>query len=189
MSWLLSSVIHSGIIQNLCSMQRFFFFLCMFIGMLCHTSCKSEVKIESYLNEASPLVDEYEGMVIPYNIAPLNFHVSVNDYEQGMVLTYGDTRLSAISEDGAIIPDLDEWKSLLDKAKGHDLKLEHCIRTDEGWKAYDSFAIHVSAEGIDPYLVYRLIPPGYETWNEMGLYQRNLENFDEEYDFLKAVYP
>lgn len=179
MSWLLSSVIHSGIIQNLCSMQRFFFFLCMFIGMLCHTSCKSEVKIESYLNEASPLVDEYEGMVIPYNIAPLNFHVSVNDYEQGMVLTYGDTRLSAISEDGAIIPDLDEWKSLLDKAKGHDLKLEHCIRTDEGWKAYDSFAIHVSAEGIDPYLVYRLIPPGYETWNEMGLYQRNLENFDE----------
>ena len=57
--------------------------------------------------------------------------------------------------------------------------MEHCIRTHEGWKAYDSFAIHVSAEGIDPYLVYRLIPPGYETWNEMGLYQRNLENFDE----------
>lgn len=147
--------------------------------MLCHTSCKPEVKIESYLDEASPLVGEYERMVIPYNIAPLNFHVSTDGYEQGMVLTYGDTRLSAISEDGAIIPDLDEWKSLLDQAKGHDLKLEHCIHTDDGWKAYDSFTIHVSAEGIDPYLVYRLIPPGYETWDEMGLYQRNLENFDE----------
>ena len=47
--------------------------------MLCYTSCKPEVKIESYLNEASPLVDEYEGMVIPYNIAPLNFFVSVDD--------------------------------------------------------------------------------------------------------------
>ena len=160
-------------------MQRFFFFLCMFLEVLCHTSCKSEVKIESYLNEASPLVNEYEGMVIPYNIAPLNFYVSADDPEQGIVLTYGDFRVSAISEDGAIIPDLDEWKSLLDQAKGHELKLEHCIRTNEGWKAYDSFAIHVSAEGIDPYLVYRLIPPGYETWDEMGLYQRNLENFDE----------
>lgn len=160
-------------------MQRFFFFLCMFLEVLCHTSCKSEVKIESYLNEASPLVNEYEGMVIPYNIAPLNFYVSADDSEQGIVLTYGDLRVSAISEDGAIIPDLDEWKSLLDQAKGHELKLEHCIRTNEGWKAYDSFAIHVSAEGIDPYLVYRLIPPGYETWDEMGLYQRNLENFDE----------
>lgn len=160
-------------------MQRFFFFLCMFLEVLCHTSCKSEVKIESYLNEASPLVNEYEGMVIPYNIAPLNFYVSADDSEQGIVLTYGDLRVSAISEDGAIIPDLDEWKSLLDQAKGHELKLEHCIRTNEGWKAYDSFAIYVSAEGIDPYLVYRLIPPGYETWDEMGLYQRNLENFDE----------
>lgn len=160
-------------------MQRFFFFLCMFLEVLCHTSCKSEVKIESYLNEASPLVNEYEGMVIPYNIAPLNFYVSADDSEQGIILTYGDLQVSAISEDGAIIPDLDEWKSLLDQAKGHELKLEHCIRTNEGWKAYDSFAIHVSAEGIDPYLVYRLIPPGYETWDEMGLYQRNLENFDE----------
>ena len=175
----LNSVIHSGIIQNLCSMQRSFFFLCMCIMMLCYTSCKPEVKIESYLNEASPLVDEYEGMVIPYNIAPLNFFVSMDDGVQGIVLTYGDTRLSAISEDGAIIPDMDEWKSLLDKAKGNDLKLEHCIYTDDGWKAYDSFAVHVSEDGIDPYLVYRLIPPGYEMWNEMGLYQRNLENFDE----------
>lgn len=179
MSCLLNSVIHSGIIQNLCSMQKFFFFLCMSLMTLCYTSCKPEVKIEAYLHETSPLVDEYEGMVIPYNIAPLNFFVSVDDGAQGMVLTYGDTRLSAISEDGAIIPDLDDWKSLLDKAKGNDLKLEHCIHTDDGWKAYDSFTLHVSEDGIDPYLVYRLIPPGYEMWNEMGLYQRNLENFDE----------
>ena len=27
--------------------------------------------------------------------------------------------------------------------------------------------------------MYRLIPPGYALWNEMGIYQRNLENFDE----------
>ena len=92
-------------------MQRFFFFLCMFIMMLCYTSCNPEVKIESRLNEASPLVDEYEGMVIPYNIAPLNFFVSADSGEQAIVLTYGEKRLSAISEDGAIIPDLNEWKS------------------------------------------------------------------------------
>jgi Tol biopolymer transport system component len=28
-------------------------------------------------------------------------------------------------------------------------------------------------------LAYRLIPPGYELWDEMGIYQRNLTNFDE----------
>ena len=28
-------------------------------------------------------------------------------------------------------------------------------------------------------MAYRLIPPGYEMWNEMGIYQRNIENFEE----------
>ncbi len=56
---------------------------------------------------------------------------------------------------------------------------EHCVRTPQGWKAYQAFTLKVAEEAIDPYLAYRLIPPGYEMWNEMGIYQRNLENFEE----------
>ena len=37
----------------------------------------------------------------------------------------------------------------------------------------------MASEAIDPYLVYRLIPPGYETWSAMGLYQRDLSSFRE----------
>ena len=29
------------------------------------------------------------------------------------------------------------------------------------------------------YLAYRLIEPGYELWNQMGIYQRNLEDYKQ----------
>ena len=142
-------------------------------------SCKSDVRISSYSKEISPLVKEYADVIIPYNIAPLNFYMPANDGEEALVFSYEGMKLSAICKDGAVIPDLDVWKTMLGKAKGDTIKVEHCVKSHNGWEAYKSFDIHVAQEEIDPYLVYRLIPPGYEMWNEMGIYQRNLENFDE----------
>ena len=84
-----------------------------------------------------------------------------------------------VSKDGALIPDLAAWKDLMADAKGKTIKVEHCIQSNEGWKAYKAFDMKVAEEEIDPYLAYRLIPPGYEMWNEMGIYQRNIENFEE----------
>lgn len=37
----------------------------------------------------------------------------------------------------------------------------------------------MATDSIDSYLAYRLIPPGYGLWYHMGIYQRNLENYDE----------
>lgn len=37
-----------------------------------------------------------------------------------------------------------------------------------------------SEDPIDPYIAYRLIDPGYQLWNEMGIYQRELSSFDQE---------
>lgn len=45
--------------------------------------------------------------------------------------------------------------------------------------AYREFPIYRSKDEIDPYIVYRLIEPGYESWHDMGLYQRELSNFSE----------
>lgn len=38
----------------------------------------------------------------------------------------------------------------------------------------------MSPDGLDPYLVYRLIEPGYILWNRMGIYQRDLTSFRQE---------
>lgn len=143
-------------------------------------SCSSqEVKIALHLEESSPLMKDYADIIIPSNIAPVNFFVNAADGKEGMVLSLDNRHLSVVCKDGALIPELGAWKELLADAKGKQIKVEHCVQTDKGWEAYQAFEIHVAEEDIDPYLAYRLIPPGYEMWNEMGIYQRNLENFEE----------
>lgn len=44
---------------------------------------------------------------------------------------------------------------------------------------YADFPIYICKDEIDPYIAYRLIEPGYESWNEMGIYQRELGSFEE----------
>ncbi len=44
---------------------------------------------------------------------------------------------------------------------------------------YKEFPIYISRDEIDPYIAYRLIEPGYESWNNMGIYTRALAGFEE----------
>lgn len=44
---------------------------------------------------------------------------------------------------------------------------------------YAAFPIYLSKDPIDPYIAYRLIEPGYESWHGMGIYQRELSSYKE----------
>lgn len=160
-------------------MKKLLYSIGVGIAMWILASCSHEVKIAVRSEEPSPLMEEYAGIIIPSNIAPINFLVEAEDGLEGLVLTLDNRTLTVVSKDGALIPDLAAWKDLMADAKGKTIKVEHCIQSNEGWKAYKAFDMKVAEEEIDPYLAYRLIPPGYEMWNEMGIYQRNLENFEE----------
>ena len=61
-------------------------------------------------------------------------------------------------------------------------QVEVSVLTEEKgkWNAFLPFHIRVSEDPIDPYIAYRLIDPGYQLWNEMGIYQRELSSFDQE---------
>lgn len=142
-------------------------------------ACNEEIKIVGNLNEESPLVEEYADVKLPPNIASLNFFVDAPDGQEALLLSNEEISLQTRCKNGAMIPELSDWKELLAAAKGKKIQAEHCVLTAEGWKAYQRFEMEVMTEEIDPYLAYRLIPPGYEMWNEMGIYQRNLENFEE----------
>jgi len=53
------------------------------------------------------------------------------------------------------------------------------VKIDSKWQSYPSFRINVSTDPIDGYLVYRLIPPGYQGWKDMGIYQREISSYKE----------
>lgn len=46
-------------------------------------------------------------------------------------------------------------------------------------KKYDPVFINVAIEPIDPYLCYRLLYPGYESWGEIKIVKRSTEDFKE----------
>ena len=77
------------------------------------------------------------------------------------------------------IPDTD-WEKLLTAAKGKQVEVSVLTEEKGKWNAFLPFHIRVSEDPIDPYIAYRLIDPGYQLWNEMGIYQRELSSFDQE---------
>ena len=155
------------------------YLVCYCLIAIVLSACTSKVQVNVRWQEESPLAKEYAGVVVPPNIAPLNFVLPDSVSSSAIILTHGKHSLIAMEKGGAFIPGQKEWKELISFARGKEIQIEHCVKTEKGWAAYQPFTITVAEEPIDPYLVYRLIPPGYEKWHEMGIYQRNLETFEE----------
>ena len=57
-----------------------------------------------------------------------------------------------------------------------EVEMTVLVRQGQEWKAFRPFKISVKEE-IDPYISYRLIPPGYQGWQKMGIYQRDLTSY------------
>lgn len=114
---------------------------------------------------------------MPYNIAPLNMYS--DSIESGFVQIYSKATEETLNFDiknHQVRFNKSEWKKLLEQNKGGQL---HLTFVNEKGLAYRSFIIKIANEPIDKYIAYRLIEPGFQHWSEMGLYQRNLENFKQ----------
>lgn len=125
---------------------------------------------------------DYAGVTVPVNIAPLNFRVEGFEGRARATLATGAERVTVSSRDGAFRLPRHGWRRLCAAAAqtGGGITVTVSTRDGAGWTEYAPFCVEVSRDSIDPYIVYRLIEPGYETWGEMGIYQRSLETFREE---------
>ncbi|HNS19681.1 MAG TPA: hypothetical protein PKH24_04240 [Sedimentisphaerales bacterium] len=123
---------------------------------------------------------DYGGVVIPPNIAPLNFLVreSGSRYRVRIASQQGDPiRIDSRSAKIAI-PER-SWRRLLSENRGQELAFEVQVQTADGWRQFDVFRTTVASEDIDDYLVYRRIHPAHSAWRDMGIYQRDLRTFEE----------
>lgn len=125
---------------------------------------------------------DYRDVVIPPNIAPLNFQVKdekASEYVAELKGTKGEAILAAADNEGVIQFDTLEWRQMLTANRGTDIQVNIYALHKENWIHYQTHTLTVADEDIDPYLSYRLIEPGYELYRQLGLYQRNLTNWDE----------
>lgn len=120
---------------------------------------------------------DYKDIVVPENIAPLNFMV---EGVEGIAVTLEGKNGKVLTTSGADRIDMDttEWRNLLKENAGGKIKVTVYTMEDEKWQKHTPHNLTV-AEPIDPYLSYRLIEPGYELYRQLGIYQRCLENFKQ----------
>lgn len=123
---------------------------------------------------------DYRDVTVPVNIAPMNFEMLSEEGLRWRIVIRGvSDSLIIRSDDGLISFRMGQWRRLLQENAGGQLSVEVLEKREDGWYAYLPFIVHISEDEIDPYIAYRLIPPGYSLWREMSIRQRNLETFRE----------
>ena len=156
----------------------FFTVALMVAGMF---SCSTDLNQSVPVDRLPVIFPDYTGIVIPPNMAPLNFEIKEKGEDFiAKISTNGEAPLTIENSKGIIDINIHDWHKLLTKAKGKEMNIEVYVKDKTGKiQKFKTIVNQVSNDEIDNHLVYRLINTGYVLWSAMGIYQRNLENFDE----------
>lgn len=149
--------------------------------LLLVTSCSKHPSLPTSfteVNETPHIFPDYVDVMVPPNIAPLNF--LVDDVEDVVAeFQVQNSKLNFGGSDNKVQIDEKEWHELLAEAKGKSLSVRVYTKKDGKWLAYKPFSIDVAEEDIDPYVSYRVLPPTFVGYDELSIRQRNLTNFEE----------
>lgn len=126
--------------------------------------------------ELPKIYPDYTNVTIPINMAPLTFEL--DEAADNMIARYavGDEEIVC---EGKAQPEMDEWRTLAEKAKGGAITVDVYACKADQWTHYKPFSIFVSPDSIDSYLSYRLIYPSFISYEALTINQRCLENYDE----------
>jgi hypothetical protein len=159
------------------TLKKFVYILAICIA---NYSCTGKISSFTQVNREPAIFPDYSMVTFPPNIAPANFIIEEKaDKFIVKIHSAGKNEITIISRSGSITIPEKKWKKALQASKGKELLVEVFARKSGDWNKYSTIVNYIANEPVDNYLVYRLIEPGFETWNKMGIYQRCLGNFNE----------
>lgn len=133
-------------------------------------------------NSEAVIYPDHTNTVVPPNIAPLNFMLKDSLATAVVVRLKGEKGGEIVAggeKDLKVEMDTTQWRTLLADNRGAAIQATVYAKHKDGWVSYNTYTIEVAEEEIDNYLSYRLIEPGYELYRQLGIYQRNLTNWEE----------
>jgi hypothetical protein len=171
---------------------RYSLLIIIFLAVLFCISCKRGPDGNVIKAVNKPLIEpDYSGITIPPNIAPMNFSIIEEGDNFRVIATSGLTGYKIIvnSSDGIIRFNEKSWRKLLNESLGDTIEFRvYSSKKHNGpIEEYKPFQMIVANEKIDPYLVYRLIYPGYYSWSKIKIEQRSLESFSKESLFENQI--
>ena len=152
---------------------RTFLYLCVVL-----VGCTSPKVPETYTDSKSlpKIYPDYTDVTIPVNMAPLTFELDTLADDMIARFAAGDAEIIC---QGKAQPDADDWRTLVEKARGGKITVDVYARQADQWPHYKPFSIFVSPDSIDSWLSYRLIHPSFVSYESLTISQRCLENYDE----------
>lgn len=154
----------------------------IFLFLLLLTAC-SKREAKDRVDALPEIFPDYIGVTIPQNICPLNFGIQGAEHMRVIVNNENGMSLDVGGTDHIEFP-LKTWHNLLKSAPLGKRGVGQLNVTVSAWTekypegvTYKSFPINIASDDIDPWIAYRLLPPGYEGWNRMGIYQRDITSF------------
>jgi len=154
----------------------------LLIGLSYFYSCHHKIIIGEYTPADRPakIHPDYTDIVIPPNIAPLNFLIQ----EKGKmyhVKIYSDqgSSIDINSRGPRLEIPVRRWRKLLNLNRGQSLFFDIYVKGDsDHWIKFETIANTIANDEIDGYLTYRKITICVH-WTDMGIYQRDLQNYHE----------
>jgi len=164
------------------SINQVFFDLILII--LCLQNCGRIIPGDYSEIDRLPNIDpDYTSTVIPPNIAPLNFKINEEGTEFYIDIhtdSKDGERISINARKNIVIIPIKKWKRLLSAHRDKELYIDIYVKDQNNrWNKFRTIENKIAKEEIDSHVAYRLINLGYVLWSKMGIYQRNVENFNE----------
>lgn len=164
--------------MNLIKSYSIFTIITSILLVSCNNYSFKEIENIDALPEIFP---DYTNIVIPPNIAPLNFIIK-EDASRYLVKFNSDYQFvfSIKSKTPEIEIPMNKWRELMENSIGGKIRIEIFVRDSNNiWKSFKSIENMISKDSIDPYIAYRRINTGMILWDDMAIVQRNLQGFNE----------
>lgn len=142
------------------------------------TAC-SEQPTDAIKADAQPSIyPDYAEVTIPAETAPLNFNVEGADQ---LYVKVTGSKTGEITAQGKWADfDIDKWHELTLANTDGELSVKVFTKNGDNWTEFKPFKIYISADPLTDYgVTYRKLAPGYETYSNIGNYQRNIHTFEE----------
>ena len=158
---------------------------CVCLSVLMLWACSSKPLHPDKVDSLPEIFPDYIGVTIPVGMAPLNFNIVDEQIDRVDVVARGSKGGEIHAAGDFADFSIDDWHDLTVQNRGGKITMTVCVEKDGKWTQYRNFDIRVSEASLDEWgLTYRRIKPGYEVGGDIGIYQRDLQNFDE-YAILK----
>lgn len=142
--------------------------------------CSPEISNVENLSRPPAIDPDYADILVPPNIAPLNFKIREEGTAFKAVFSAGTIKINIDAPNGLVQIPQKKWERLLSSSTGTTFHIDiYAKRDNDKWIKYETMTNKVSEQPIDSHVAYRLINPGYQLWWDLGIYQRDVTTFKE----------